>query len=314
MIVYKVAGGSAVGMPSLPPDVQGEKLFVICSAAEVHELVGIFGWDESAVLECANLDETVRHTDYKGYDFTSLVYMEPVGGGVSQQEINLFFSKNYLIIVLPDEAGASLAKLTGTLRRAAEYAAIRAQPLAYLHHFVFDSILTDFAGILESLEDEIETLAEEIVTNPDHRQIDEIGRLRKTAYTYKKLLRAQSYIGSQILLDENKLHDGDNMRYFRDINARMMKQYDLAESLYALSNDLLHTYDSKFSVQMNKSVNKLTVITLFFAPLTFIAGIYGMNFVYMPELGWKLGYPAALVLMAAVCVVLFAIMKKNKWM
>jgi magnesium transporter len=65
---------------------------------------------------------------------------------------------------------------------------------------------------------------------------------------------------------------------------------------------------------MNKSINKLTVITLFFAPLTFIAGIYGMNFVYMPELNWKLGYPASLGVMAAVCVVLFAIMKKNKWM
>jgi magnesium transporter len=114
-------------------------------------------------------------------------------------------------------------------------------------------------------------------------------------------------------MDENKLMDRDQARYFRNIDTRLMKLYDFADNLYVLSNELLHTFDSKFTSQLNETINKLTVITLFFGPLTVIAGIYGMNFTNMPELSWTFGYPAALGLMAAVSAVIYIVLKKMKW-
>jgi magnesium transporter len=81
-----------------------------------------------------------------------------------------------------------------------------------------------------------------------------------------------------------------------------------------LSSDLLHTYDSKFSVQMNETVNKLAAITLIFSPLTVIAGIYGMNFHHMPELKWAYGYPVSLGVMTVVGLAIFVVMKKKKWL
>jgi magnesium transporter len=134
------------------------------------------------------------------------------------------------------------------------------------------------------------------------------------AYTAKKQLRALSYLGEQILIDENGLLDKRQIRYFRNIYTRLKKLYDFAESLYDLGGELLHTYDSKLTIKTNEIINKLTIITLFFGPLTVITGIYGMNFEFMPELSWPAGYPLALLFMTVVCVAIYLTMKRKKWL
>ncbi|MDR0248419.1 MAG: magnesium transporter CorA family protein [Oscillospiraceae bacterium] len=313
MTVYRIDGKKAERVDTLS-QAEGGRLFVVCHAGEVPDMLDVFSWDEDAILQCTDIDESVRHTDYGGYDFTSLIYAETVNGAVAQQEINMFFAQSYLVLVLPDTVSPRLQRLANELIASVTHAAARPHSPAYLHYLVFDNLMADFSETLEALEDEVEALAEMLIADPRRSQLEDIGRLRKTAYTYKKLLRALSYLGGQILLDENKLLAGDQTRYFRDVSARLMKQYDFAESIYILSNDLLHIYDSKFSAQMNETMGKLTVITLFFAPLTFIVGVYGMNFAFMPELQWPLGYPAVLGFMVVVCVFIFAMMKKNKWL
>jgi magnesium transporter len=314
MTVYRIANKTAYESPVLPADTDCAELFFICRAGEVPGLLDVFGWDEDAIEECANLDETVRYTSYDGYEFISLLNVEPDSGSGSQREINLFVAPKYLALVLPDNAGVRLERLAGVIRKAVLSAAVKPSPLMFLYYMIFDNLVADFSETLELLEDDIEALAELIVSKPCKEHITEIGKLRKTAYTYKKQLRALSNIGGQILMDENDLLNDDHKRYFNNISARLMQQYDFAESLYGLSNDLLHTYDSKFSAQMNATINKLTVITLIFAPLTFIAGVYGMNFIHMPELAWPFGYPAVMGLMAAISAMIFVIMKKNKWL
>ena len=190
----------------------------------------------------------------------------------------------------------------------------RKNPLAYLYYSIFDSLTSDFANALEELEDDMEALSETIEISADRNQCAEIGRLRKLAYTYKKLLRALSYIGGQISMDENKLIDGDYARYFRNIDTRLLRLYDFADNLFDFSHELLHTYDSRLSAQMNETVKKLTIITIFCAPLAVITGIYGMNFAHMPELNWVIGYPASLGLMALVSVVIYIVLKKKNWL
>jgi magnesium transporter len=314
MTFYRIADKTVVESEVIPSKIDGLEFFVICRANEVPALLDIFKWDESALLECSNLDETVRHTSYSNYDFTSLIYVEAENGSVRQNEINLFFSKQYLVLIIPNIEGKRLSRLVSEFRKMAMNAAIRTSPLIYLYYLIFNGIVADFSENLEILEDEVEALADMIVERPHQEHLSRIGRLRKTAYIYKKMLRALSYIGEQILTDENQLLNDDHLHYFRNINARLMKQYDFAESLYELSNDMLHTYDSKFSAQTNTTMNKLAAITLIFGSLTVITGVYGMNFDNMPELNWALGYPFALSVMATVALTIFLIMKKKKWL
>jgi len=314
MTFYKIADKTVVESEALPAGINDVKLFAICRASEAPALLDVFKWDEGTLLECTNIDETVRYTSHDEYDFISLIYVETEDGAIHQREVNLFFSKNYLVLIVPDREGTRLAQLVDGLRKAVMNAATRPSPLAYLYYIIFNDLVADFSEILEILEDEIEALAEMIVKKTCSEQLERIGRLRKTTYTYKKMLRALSYIGGQILIDQSQLLEDSYMNYFRNIDARLMKLYDFADSLHDLSNDLLRIYDSKFSVQTNATMNKLAAITLIFGPLTVIAGIYGMNFTNMPELEWAYGYPMALGVMATVGMGIFLTMKKKKWL
>ena len=298
-------------LPTFDPQSQ---VLIICNSNEIYDLVAAFDLDEDTVDECTNLDEVIRYTSYDDYDFISLIYTEIITGELSLCEVNVFFSHNFLAFVVPEKPGKMLSKLEQKLMASIKFASTRPEPLNYLYYVFFDKLATDFAELLEHLEDDMEELSERIEHNPNTEQSVEIGAHRKKAYTYKKLLRSLSYIGSQINVDENDFLADDLQKYFRNIATRFAKLYDFSNSLNSLAGELLSLYDSKFAAQTNKALNKLTVITLFFGPMTVIAGIYGMNFVHMPELKWMLGYPFALGLMLLVSTIIYIVLKKKKWL
>ena len=310
---YDLSTGKAFDT-DIPVCGENSRLLVICNSNELYSLLDVFDWDKDTVDECTNLDEKVRFTSYDGYDFVSMIYAETENNAVLQREINLFFSGRYLALVLPESPGAGLSRLADKLLATVPLVLDRPAPLIHLYYFIFDNLTSFYSDSLEDLESKIEALSEAIEMRPNKDQIMEIVPLRKTTYTYKKLLRALSYVGDQVLMDENKFLDSTQMRYFRDVDTRLAKMFDFADSLYVMSNDLLNLYDSKAAAQMNETVKKLTIITLFFGPPTVIAGIYGMNFINMPELDWFLGYPAALGFMASTGVVIYFILKKKNWL
>ncbi|MDR1062253.1 MAG: magnesium transporter CorA family protein [Clostridiales bacterium] len=315
MRIYDFSQKLSLDAGSLPDACrESGALFVMCRVHDVPALQGVFGWDESTVLDCADLDESVRYTGYDGYDFISLVHMELEGGGLSLREINLYISGRYLVLVTPEHDSPRLREMEAAIHAASESIAEKGAGLGRLYFLIFHHLLADFSDMLEEAEDRMEALAEAITESAARDCLAEIGRLRKTAYTAKKQLRSLSYIGAQILIDENGIIDKKLGRHFRSIDTRLKKLYDFAESLYELGNELLHTYDSKLTLKMNDTVNKLTLLTLFFGPLTVITGIYGMNFSFMPELGWPYGYPLAICLMAAVSLILYRILKAKKWL
>jgi magnesium transporter len=307
---YDFSSGAA--FDAFPGDF-GE-IAVVCRPWELSDMLEAFLWDESTVRECRNLDENVRHTSYDGYDFTSIVFMELENGEAAYQEINIFFSKKYLVLVFPEETGTRLRRLSEKLEQALSVASERKSPLVHLYYSIFDCLAADFSEMLEALEDNIEELSESTAWQSGEEQASKINAIRKTAYAYKKLLRAASYIGAQLTVDENKLFVSEHHRYLRSIETRFIKLYDFADNLFDLSGELLRGYENRLSAQTNEMVNKLTVITLFFGPMTVIAGIYGMNFSNMPEINWVFGYPFALSLMVLASVIIYIVLKKKKWL
>ena len=307
-------GHPSPALDELPRTLPMAGMLVVCRAGEVAGLSEVFGWDPDTAAECLNLDETVRYAGYDSYDFTSLVHIEVVDESIVQREINLFAATQYLVVVLPDQPGARLEKVEEALCRAAEGPDTKPGRLMRLEYLVLCRLAADYSDTLETLEDELEALAGLVTRDIEHCRIEQISRLRKAAYTAKKILRATSYIGDEILMDENGLLQKTQQRYFRNIATRWKKMYDFADSLYDFSGEVLNLYDSKMGIKMNETVNKLTVITLFFGPLTVITGIYGMNFRNMPELNWWIGYPLSLGLMAGIILVIYLVMKKKKWL
>lgn len=288
------------------------QLFVICKTNEVHALEDTFGFDESTVTECTNLDESVRYASFDGYDFISLVHLERQNKKLTLREINLYVSQKYLVLVMPVHESPRLTKLENEIMAAAEITGEEQGSIIRLYFMLFNKLLSDFSEMLEDIEDEIEALSEAVIENVDVIQLTDINRLHKITYTAKKQLRSLSYIGGQMLVDENGIIGKNGNRYFRSIDTRLKKLYDFSASLYDLSSTTLYTYDSKISAKTNDIVTRLTLITLFFAPLTLITGIYGMNFIHMPELSKPFAYPLVLIIMAAIVTGLYIFAKKKK--
>ncbi|GHU51477.1 cation transporter [Clostridia bacterium] len=287
-----------------------DTLFISCRPKDIIELQKSFDFDHSTVIECTNLDESVRYAVFDNYDFISLVHPELLPKTVLLREINIYVSKKYLVFVIPQHDDPRLTYLEALLEKTARAAGNG--KIIKLYKIIFQQILFDFSEILELLEDNMEALTTEITESALPSQFEKINILRKQSYTLKKQLRAMSHIGEQMLADDSSAFPKQR-KAFKMIDSRFKSLYGFAENLYSLGNELVLVYDSKLTMRTNEIVTRLTVFTMFFGPLTVITGIYGMNFDMMPELHWVHGYPMALAIMATVSLAMYTLVKKNKW-
>ena len=322
MIIIDYDNTKEYSQASFPDECRhSSALFIFCRPNDMKELHNIFELDESTVIDCMDIDENVRFTAFDGYDFASLAHMQLESGEVSFNELNLYISRKYLILVMPEHSNYALSVPEEKMLAAARGFLNGKLPKAdvpdifsQLFFLFFNTLISHFSDTLELLEDEMQELSESITRHVEDEHFEDIHRLRRAAYSIKKVLRAFSYMGLQILCNENDVIAKKKLFLFRNLDTRFRKLYDFSENVYGLSTELLSTYDSKISQRTNDIINKLTFATLFFGPLTVITGIYGMNFKYMPELDDPWAYPASLLAMAAVSIGIYIIMKKKKWL
>ena len=305
--------------PALPMDKPA--LFVCCRPGDVPKFQQLLALDESTVLDCIDIDESVRFTSFDGYDFISLVHLDVTSERLVLNELNLYLSRDTFILVMPEQRNQGLAALESRIVGLARgYLSGKNPPPSLLDGFnqmlfvFFNTLVMDFNDSLELLEDRMQALSGEMTYRVDNDHFEKIHLLRDTAYSIKKVLRSFSYMGLQLLCNENDVLTKKKMFLFRNLDTRFRKLYDFAESVYGLSTELLGTYDSKITQRTNDVVNKLTAVTIFFGPLTVITGIYGMNFRQMPELETPWGYPISLAVMLVVSIGIFWFMKRNKWL
>lgn len=295
-------------------------MLVSCNHKDMLYLREVLLLNDGTVLDSVNIDESVRFTAFEGYDFASLYHMEVVDDKLVSNEINLYISKKYIVLVIPEEDTPKLRRLkedlvtfTRNFMKNKNLAEDKTELINQTCFLFFDLLITDFFETLESLEDRMQILSKDISVNISDEKFKDIQNLREVAYAIKKVLRAFSYIGFQILCNENDILSNEKMYLFRNLETRFRKLYDFSESVYGLSAELIRTYDSKNTQRTNDIINKLTFVTIIFAPLTLITGIYGMNFVFMPELKFTWGYPITLIAMAIISIGFYVLMKRKKW-
>ena len=190
---------------------------------------------------------------------------------------------------------------------------IRKMGADYLAYSLIDAVVDNYFVILEKLGDKVEDLEEELVVNPTNLTLQEIHRIRRQMITVRRgvwpLREVLNFIdrcGSILIIDSTRI-------YIRDIYDHTIQIIDAIETNRDLLSGMLDIYLSSVSNKMNEIMKFLTIIGTIFIPLTFIAGVYGMNFNYMPELKEWWGYPASLVMMLIVGIVMILYFKRKKW-
>jgi len=230
---------------------------------------------------------------------------------IQSEQVSLVLGQNF-VISFQEAVGDVFEQIRDRIRNAK--GRIRKMSTDYLAYALIDAIVDNYFLILEKMGEQIESMEEELIAKPSDktvRMIHELKRelifLRKSVWPLRELISSLEKTGSSLITDSTE-------PYLRDVYDHTIQVIDTVESFRDMVSGMLDIYLSSISNRMNAVMKVLTIIATIFIPLTFVAGIYGMNFKYMPELGWKWGYFIVLVIMAAVAVVMLIYFKRKKWL
>jgi magnesium transporter len=184
----------------------------------------------------------------------------------------------------------------------------------YLAYALIDSIVDNYFLTLEKLGEKVEFIEEELVSDPGRKTLQEIHILkREMIYLRKSVWPLREVISGLERVESDLIKESTGI-FLRDVYDHTIQVIDTVETYRDMLSGMLDMYLSSVSNRMNEVMKVLTIIATIFIPLTFIAGVYGMNFRYMPELGWRWGYFIVLGLMLAIGIMMVLFFKRKKWM
>jgi magnesium transporter len=224
-------------------------------------------------------------------------------------EIHVFVGEDFVITVRHGEAPA-LSEVRRQLEDEPEL--LRRGPEAILHAIV-DRVVDDYAPVVEGLENDIQEIETEVFGgNPDVSL--RIYKLSREVIEFQRAIGPLAGVLEDLIEDERLEIDSEVRRYLRDVRDHALRVTERVEGFRELLNNILDVNLTLVGIRQNDEVKRISAwAAILFAP-TLVAGIYGMNFEYMPELGWVFGYPFALTLMVLVSLTLYLIFKRRGWL
>ncbi len=184
----------------------------------------------------------------------------------------------------------------------------------YLAYSLIDAIVDGYCVILERIGEQIDGREDELIERPteglprqSHALKREMMSLRRSVWPLRELINAMQR-------DESPLISSQTRIYLRDVYDHTVQIIDTIEGFRDVVAGMLDVYLSSVSNRTNAIMKVLTMIATIFIPLTFVAGVYGMNFRYMPEIEWRWGYPAVLLLMLIIAAIMVAYFRRRRWL
>ncbi|MGP1375511.1 MAG: magnesium/cobalt transporter CorA [Almyronema sp.] len=246
-----------------------------------------------------------------------MVTPKPSGKGFFSEQVSFILGKYYLLSVQEEPELDCFGPVRDRIRR--HHGVIRQHGADYLTYTLLDAIIDGFFPVLEDYGELIEELEDEVVQNPSRHTIEKIHDLRRELMSLRRAIWPQRSAINSLIRDTNELISPEVRIYLQDCYDHVIQVLDILETYRELASSLMDVYLSSVSNRMNEVMKLLTVISSIFIPLTFIAGVYGMNFNYqtspwnMPELNTYYGYPLTLAVMAAVAIAMCIFFWRRGW-
>ncbi len=230
---------------------------------------------------------------------------------VSKEHIALYFTKSFLVTF--QETSSDVFEGVRTRINSGK-GRIRERGTDYLAFALIDEVVDHYFDVLDQIEELIEGLEDSISTSLELNRKGEIHSLKKELLSLRKAIAPlREAIGRFYKTDSNIVQDNSRI-FIRDLYEHTIQIMDTVESYRDVLNGLQDLLITEVSFKMNKIMQLLTLISVIFIPLTFLAGIYGMNFDNIPELHHQYGYQILLIVMAIIVMVLLIIFRRKKWL
>jgi magnesium transporter len=226
------------------------------------------------------------------------------------EQISLIVGANF-VISFQERQGDVFEQVRERLRNGK--GRIRRKGSDYLAYSLVDAIVDSYYSILERLGENIETLQEQLVAEPKQKYLETIQLLKRDMLFFRKSVYPLREVISGLAKSESTLIKEDVLVYVRDVYDHVIQAVDTIETFRDMLSAMLDIYLSSASNRMNEVMKVLTIIATIFIPMTFLAGVYGMNFKYMPELEWKYAYLFFWIVVSGILIAMVAYFKRKKW-
>ncbi len=260
-----------------------------------------------------NTEQRPKLEDFERYIFVVLkmLYYERRADKIKSEQVSLIFGPDF-VISFQEEEGDVFSPVRETIRSGK--GRIRKMGADYLAYALMDAIVDSYFIILERLGEKIEDIEEELVVNPTPETLGYIHNLKREMILLRKSVWPLREVVSALERCESPLLNESTYIHLRDIYDHTIQIIDTIEIFREMLSGMLDVYLSSISYRMNEIMKVLTIIATIFIPLTFIVGIYGMNFEYMPELKWRWGYPVVWVIITVVSISMIAYFRRRRWL
>lgn len=281
------------------------------TSSDFEELAEEFGFHPLSIEDCRSEHQRPKIEEYAGYYFVVLYEAQLAGpqDRLELRELNIFLGKNYLVTVhsRPIRAIDTAARLWPEwIDRAEEGAGL----LAYL---LIDAIVDDYLPLLDIVSERMDELEDSIFGEWRAEVIEEIFSVKKKLLYLRRSITPLRDVFNTMLRREQPIFPREIHIYFQDVFDHLIRVADTIDTLRDMLSSTMDAYLSVSGNRMNKIMKRLTSISTILMSVTLIAGIYGMNFVLMPELRWRYGYVFALSSMVIVGLALYWYLKKVDW-
>jgi len=278
----------------------------------LHSIGSIFDLHALTIQDITNTGHRVKHEDFGHYLVLILKMLEfsRTGKSILAEQLSIIFGKNYLL-TFQEMPGDFFGPLRDEIKIADSV--VRKMGPDFLACRIMDIIVDNYFNTVEAFGEQIEDKEDELVANPTRDTLNSIQGIKKNMMRLRQYVWPVREILSDLGKKESALVKMETVAYFRDVYDRIFEAMDLIENTRDMVSSLIDIYLSSMSNKTNEVMKVLTVVATIFIPLTFIVGLYGMNFKYMPELNSEWGYPAILAFMLAVAVGMLIYFRRKKW-
>ncbi len=272
-----------------------------------------------ALEDVQNTGQRPKFDTYDHHHFIVAALPMVVGDKVQTAQISIFLSDNVVITLASCDQDPFTA-IRHRLRSGGNN--LRSRHGDYLLYTLLDLVIDEGFPVLAILAEQLDDLEELVLTGPSQAALQRIHEIKRELLVLRRMLWPQREVVNALLREETRLISAHTRTYLRDCYDHCVQVMDLMENYRDMASNVMDIYLTSISYKMNEVMRTLTVIATIFMPLTFLAGLYGMNFgngnpaaspLAMPELNWYYGYPLALALMALVATAMIFYFKIKKW-
>lgn len=266
----------------------------------------------SLLVEDILNDQRPKAEEYEDYLFVTLKMLYRIEGSeVDYEQISFVLGKNYLL-TFQEKEGDLFDAFRERIRH--DQGRVRKKKADYLLYRLIDVTVENYYNVLDNIGEQIDEIEISIREDTSDGSFQKIQSIKKELiYLHKALYPLRDALG-KVLKDESDFIQEENIPYFSDVYDHVIHLIDSLDTYRDLSSGLTDQYLNIQNSKLNEVIRVLTIISTIFIPLTFIVGVYGMNFEYFPELEWKHGYATVWIVMLTIAGGMIGYFKYKKWM